>query len=133
MIPHLEQQIAFLTACRDHGPENVEWRVIEGIQDWSGWWPGSSPPYFQEQYKFEFRIRPRTHVIPKTAVPMPLKVKPERGQRYWSFNVGLSSHTFSSVWEDDQVDEKLFNNNMCFATREDAEANLAAMLAREEE
>ena len=112
----------------------MEWRHETGEGRWSQWLCAEKN-YFQPiaQCRYEFRIRPRTHVIPKTAVPMPLKVKPERGQRYWSFNVGLSSHTFSSVWEDDQVDEKLFNNNMCFATREDAEANLAAMLAREEE
>ncbi len=140
MIPHLEQQIAFLTACRDHGLENVEWRnrrigMASGIIcPWSLWSNASDGlPEFHKNCDYEFRIRPRTYVIPRAEVPAPLKEHPKRNSAYYVVNVQEEEGYDEIRWRSDDVDLRWLKSGICYATPEDAAAAARAMLAREEE
>lgn len=70
-IPHLKQRAEFYALCLGHGEENVEWRWRVVGKDWSSWYSASSDELhtWSKNYEYEFRLRPRTVVIPEAVVP----------------------------------------------------------------
>ena len=133
MIPHLEQQIAFLTACRDHGEDRVEWRAKAPFLDWGVWIRASvSTPHWDRRNAYEVRTCPRKHVIPRAEVPMPLRVEPRKNSLYYLVNVQGETGYDQIQWQRDDVDLRWFKSGICYATPEDAAAAARAMLAREE-
>lgn len=125
MIPHLEQQIAFLTACRDHGENQVEWRnrrvhELSGkVGFWSLWSKASdAPPEFLKTCDYEFRVRHRKHFIPRAEIPA------EDPEGIWTIRVSVSK--IGNVFEEAAPFKR-------YCTKQDRDAVVGAMLAREEE
>lgn len=119
-IPHLKQRAEFYALCLEHGEENVEWRHRFMKEDWSRWIPAECShilhPNWGHQWDFEFRVRPRTVVIPKAAVP---EEDPE-GKCCIYIRTGHANNA-----------EEFLLKRFCYRTAEDRDAVVAAMLARE--
>lgn len=117
MIPHLEQQIAFLTACRDYREDRVEWREEKKSGGYGYWYLQSEDPCpFHHDFNYEFRIRPRTLVLPRAEIP------DEYPDGSWSIRLSVSD---AGTWHTPPIKR--------YRTKKDRDAVVAAMLAREEE
>lgn len=125
-ISHLKQRAEFYALCLEHGEKNVEWRYFShGAGDLNIWTTAfdCSHPQFDDPIlgpKIEFRLRPRTVVIPEAVVPMALTreeviaADPDPLFGFYIRKSDIPSHQWQ--W---------------FRTAEDRDAVVAAMLARE--
>jgi hypothetical protein len=90
------------------------------------WVPLTENPLWGLQY--EFRRKSETIVANGIECPAPMKVKPEKGMRYWFPMIHRAVYFYTYVWSGDDVDQLIFSRGLCYANREDAIARAKAML-----
>lgn len=118
-IPHLKQRAEFYALCLEHGEENVEWRVFDANSMESGWQCAdvdADAPRWKIGRQYQFRLRPRTVVIPEAVVP---EEDPE----------GIYC-MYIQTWIASPAN---FGTGPCkrYRTKEDLDAVVAAMMRRE--
>ena len=119
----------FFALIAEHGAENVEWRHEIG-----GWYPAHEmAPVLQGLRLADCRLRQRKQYTVRAEVPAPLRKMPCVGDTMWCISLGAYDGVGSLSWKNDGIDRRLFERGLCFATRDDAEANYRAMVDRSEE
>ena len=87
-------------------------------------------PYWHEEC--EYRHKPRTLTYTVT-VPEPMRETPEEDERYYFPSLSAKDFYSWNTWDGDDMDDRLYERGLCFATEEDAIAAAKAMLPIKQE
>jgi hypothetical protein len=76
---------------------------------------------------FNFRRKTKTININGFEVPEPMRVKPEKGSKYYLTEVDMGARDIE--WDDDATDNRWLKSGICHATAEAAELHRKALLS----
>lgn len=126
--PHVDLAIRWYSAP----PGTYEWRARLNWPsfEWSVDWIKDAPPRLYGEYEYEIRPIRRMQILPQAEVPAPLRERPRMEEMYWTIDFDSEGGATEWIWSDDLYDKTRFRIGWCWATKEDAEANLKAMTAR---
>ena len=129
-----EKLAEFFALIAEHGAEKVEWTTGHLQQWYSASLIPSDAPITSLLKISDCRRLPqkKKHTV-RVEVPAPLQHMPISQSWYWSVDTNATSPVRMLIWDGDTTDSLLLERGLCFATREDAEANYRAMVARSEE
>jgi hypothetical protein len=122
--PHADSMILF------HKNTDAKWQWFykcntSGVQEWVDC---KEPPKFKEEVLY--RIKPDTITINNKEYPAPLRIAPEQGSYYYFMDVS-NNEVDKNKWHGTgtfDFDYKYLGLGVCFATQEDAQAVLDAIL-----
>ena len=91
-----------------------------------GWEPMNSRTSIAN-LDYAFRRKPKTININGFEVPEPMRVKPEKGSKYYLTEVDMGARDIE--WDDDETDNRWLKSGICHATAEAAELHRKALLS----
>jgi hypothetical protein len=92
-----------------------------GYRDKSGFLQMSLFKHPEWRIDFSYHRKPRTISINGHEVPEPMRVKPGFGDFYYWPRIG-AIQAYNDTWTDHEIDHTRLSQNICFSTREAAEA-----------
>ena len=121
---HAELMLAY---AQDAQKTDKPWLLWEFRYNDDKWLPLEDNPWWA--YLVEYRRKIKTIRINGYDVPEPLKVKPNKGEKYYCVSFREESNVDDYPWNDDTVDNQLFSKGMVHLNYEAAELHASALIS----